>query len=186
MVARLIRASSRRISRNQFVGAEMSALAQEDIDDEVALAGAATAGGPMRFDELQSATTWAHQSCAPARTHARRPDTRHRRAPSRTVSYALNDDPQPQVDLAFGFLMVNPPPMLLSTKSTSAPCRYAGADGIDEQLDAVRLEHLVGRLVPFAFVDHQAVLETRAAATLDEHAQAGSHLVFFDQQLSNL
>src|SRR5688572_2904075 len=37
---------------------------------------------------------------------------------------ALKDEPQPQVDLAFGFLMVNPPPMLLSTKSTSAPLRY--------------------------------------------------------------
>ena len=29
-----------------------------------------------------------------------------------------NDDPQPQVDLAFGFLMVKPPPVTVSTKST--------------------------------------------------------------------
>jgi hypothetical protein len=34
------------------------------------------------------------------------------------------DDPQPHVDLAFGFLMVNPPPVMVSTKSTSAPFRY--------------------------------------------------------------
>ena len=29
----------------------------------------------------------------------------------------------PQVDVAFGFLMVNPPPVIVSTKSTSAPLR---------------------------------------------------------------
>ena len=34
------------------------------------------------------------------------------------------DDPQPHVDLAFGFLMVNPPPVIVSTKSTSAFFRY--------------------------------------------------------------
>jgi hypothetical protein len=34
-----------------------------------------------------------------------------------------NDDPQPQVEVAFGFLMVNPPPVIVSTKSTSAPFR---------------------------------------------------------------
>ncbi len=37
--------------------------------------------------------------------------------------YALNDDPHPHVDFAFGFLMVKPPPVTLSTKSTSAPSR---------------------------------------------------------------
>src|SRR3989454_4735521 len=35
-----------------------------------------------------------------------------------------NDWPQPQVDVAFGFLMVKPPPVTVSTKSTSAPFRY--------------------------------------------------------------
>ncbi len=40
-----------------------------------------------------------------------------------TWDYALNDDPQPQVDFAFGFLMVKPPPVMVSTKSTSAPFR---------------------------------------------------------------
>src|SRR3954467_14004406 len=34
------------------------------------------------------------------------------------------DDPQPQVDVALGFLMVKPPPVIVSTKSTSAPFRY--------------------------------------------------------------
>ena len=41
----------------------------------------------------------------------------------RCLGYTLNDEPQPQVDLAFGFLMVKPPPVTLSTKSTSAPFR---------------------------------------------------------------
>ena len=34
------------------------------------------------------------------------------------------DDPQPHVDLAFGFLMVKPPPVMVSMKSTSAFFRY--------------------------------------------------------------
>ena len=37
--------------------------------------------------------------------------------------------------------------------------------------------------VAFALVDHQAVLESRAAAALHEHAQAGADLVLFGQQL---
>jgi hypothetical protein len=41
----------------------------------------------------------------------------------RTGVYALNDEPQPQVDLALGLRMVKPPPARLSTKSTSAPFR---------------------------------------------------------------
>ena len=42
---------------------------------------------------------------------------------TRDRNNALNDDPQPQVEEAFGFLMVNPPPVMVSTKSTSAPFR---------------------------------------------------------------
>ena len=34
-----------------------------------------------------------------------------------------NDEPQPQVEVAFGFLIVKPPPVTVSTKSTSAPFR---------------------------------------------------------------
>ena len=37
--------------------------------------------------------------------------------------YTENDEPHPQVDFAFGFLIVNPPPVTLSTKSTSAALR---------------------------------------------------------------
>src|SRR6185436_19095169 len=43
--------------------------------------------------------------------------------------YTLNEEPQPQVDLAFGFLIVKPPPVMLSTKSTSAPARYRALIG---------------------------------------------------------
>jgi hypothetical protein len=35
-----------------------------------------------------------------------------------------NEDPQPHVDFGFGFLIVNPPPVMVSTKSTSAFFRY--------------------------------------------------------------
>ena len=43
--------------------------------------------------------------------------------PLSAAGYASNDWPHPHVDLAVGFLMVNPPPVRLSTKSTSAPLR---------------------------------------------------------------
>ena len=35
-----------------------------------------------------------------------------------------NDEPQPQVDFAFGFLIVKPPPVIVSMKSTSAFFSY--------------------------------------------------------------
>src|SRR5437660_9034460 len=42
-----------------------------------------------------------------------------------TANYStLKLEPQPQVDVAFGFLIVKPPPVIVSTKSTSAPFRY--------------------------------------------------------------
>jgi len=40
-----------------------------------------------------------------------------------SLSQAVKDEPQPPVDFALGFLLVKPPTMLLSTKSTSAPFR---------------------------------------------------------------
>src|SRR5580765_1053605 len=59
------------------------------------------------------------------------------------------------------------------------------ADRIHEQLDAVRFEHLVARPLAVLF-DHQAVLETRTAAALDEHAQAAAAFLFLGQQVVNL
>ena len=59
------------------------------------------------------------------------------------------------------------------------------ADRIDEQLHAVRLEHLVARALA-VFLDHQAVLEAGAAAALHEHAQPAAAFVFFDEQLVDL
>ena len=59
------------------------------------------------------------------------------------------------MDVAFGFLIVNPPPVTVSTKSTSA-LEVANADRIDEQLHAVRLEHLIPSALP-VFLDHQTI-----------------------------
>src|SRR4029079_6177120 len=64
--------------------------------------------------------------------------------------------------------------------------QVARADRVDQELDAVRLDYRVGGRVPFAFIDHQAVLEPRAAAALDEHPEDGLGLVFFLQQLADL
>ena len=52
----------------------------------------------------------------------RRRDTEWRPVNNATNTYTLNDDPHPHVDVAFG-LIVNPPPVTVSTKSTSAPFR---------------------------------------------------------------
>src|SRR5262245_51851842 len=57
--------------------------------------------------------------------------------------------------------------------------QVARADRIHEQLHAVRLDDRIGRRVPLALVVHEAVLETRAAAALDEHPEARLGLVFF-------
>src|SRR5215831_8258336 len=61
----------------------------------------------------------------------------------------------------------------------------ANADRIHEQLDAVRLEHLIPGALS-VFLDHQAVLKARAAAALHEYTQATAGLVFFDEQLADL
>src|SRR5947207_14764503 len=52
----------------------------------------------------------------------------------RSGNYTLKDEPQPQVDFAFGFLIVKPPPVTLSTKSTSAPRRYRALIGSTSSL----------------------------------------------------
>ena len=95
----------------------------------------------------------------------------------------VNEEPQPQVEVAFGFLIVNPPPVTVSTKSTSAPLRYRMLIGSTIQLDAVRLEDLVG--VAAVFFDHQPVLEARAPSTLHEDAQTAVLLLFFGQKLGD-
>ena len=92
---------------DELVRAEVPFLLHEEVDDDVALARTAAAGGPMLLDELGGERESGHSS---------------------GIAQALNDEPHPQVDLAFGFLMVKPPPMLLSTKSTSAPFEVPQAD----------------------------------------------------------
>ena len=150
---------------DELVRAEVPFLLHEEVDDDVALARTAAAGGPMLLNELGSR------------------GNRH----SSGIAQALNDEPHPQVDLAFGFLMVKPPPMVLSTKSTSAPFEVPQADRVDEQPDAVDFEHLVGRgLALTTLVDHQPVLEAGTAAALHEDAQARAGFLFLGQELGDL
>ena len=82
---------------DEVVGAEVPFLAQEHVDDLFPLAGALAARRLEPGEVLEGG--------------------RPRRAQT------LNDDPHPQVEIAFGFLMVKPPPVTVSTKSTSAPLR---------------------------------------------------------------
>src|SRR5688572_28815595 len=57
-------------------------------------------------------------------------------------------------------------------------------DRVDEQPDAVRFEHLIR--VAAAFLDHQAILEARAAPALHEHTQPAADLTLFREQLVDL
>src|SRR5687767_8769176 len=60
----------------------------------------------------------------------------------------------------------------------------ADADRVHEQLHAIRLVDLVTGAA--ALLDHQAVLEARAAAALHEHTQAAADLAFLVEQLVDL
>jgi hypothetical protein len=82
---------------DEIVGAEVSLLTQEDVDDLLALARALAA---RRLQPAEIRKRLCHGG-----------------------AQALNDEPQPQVEVAFGFLIVKPPPVTVSTKSTSAPFR---------------------------------------------------------------
>src|SRR4051812_44365622 len=63
--------------------------------------------------------------------------------------------------------------------------QVANADRIDQQLHPIRLVHLItGALA--VLLDHQAILEARAAAALHEHPQGAASLVFFSQKLVDL
>ena len=77
----------------QIIRAQMTLLAQEEVQYAVAFSGTLAAGRAQagKLQGLRQST--------------------------------LKDEPQPQVEVAFGFLMVKPPPVMVSTKSTSAPFR---------------------------------------------------------------
>jgi hypothetical protein len=92
---------------DEIVGAEVPLLAEEHVDDQVALSRALGPGGPQPV-EIGNGRRCGHCPLPFLTCLAR---------------YELNDWPQPQVDVAFGFLIVKPPPVMVSTKSTSAPFR---------------------------------------------------------------
>ena len=109
----------------EVVGAEVPLLLQEQIEDALPLAGALASGRTQRgvvgegtiHGELGK---WVIGWVIIYITSL----SSHRLTNSGAASYStLNELPQPQVDVAFGFLMVKPPPVIVSTKSTSAPVR---------------------------------------------------------------
>src|SRR5438874_3813926 len=53
------------------------------------------------------------------------------------------------------------------------------ADGVDEQLDAIRLEDLIG--VAAVLFDHQTVLKPRASSALYKHAEPAILLLLFGE-----
>ena len=105
---------------DQIVRAEVPFLFQEGVDDQIALARALGACRAQAVEvwKADAGRHAGHLRDEPEETRGRRRD-----GPLPRKCYALNDDPHPQVEVAFGFLMVKPPPVMVSTKSTSAPFR---------------------------------------------------------------
>ena len=102
---------------DEVVRAEVSFVAEERVDDQVALGRTPGATVAARRERSMGDCVAMARPGAGARDRARS-------APGPAITgYTLKDDPQPQVDFAFGLRMVNPPPEMLSTKSTSAPLR---------------------------------------------------------------
>ena len=86
----------------QIVRAEMPFLAEEDAKNPIAFRGSLAACRA----QVRKVGKWTiHSSIV-------------------NSSYSTEKDwPHPQVDVAIGFLIVKPPPVIVSTKSTSAPLR---------------------------------------------------------------
>ena len=86
----------------QVVRAEMPFLTEEDTENPIAFRGS-FAACRSKVREVGKGTI--HASIV-------------------NSSYSTEKDwPHPQVDVAIGFLIVKPPPVIVSTKSTSAPLR---------------------------------------------------------------
>ena len=79
--------------------------------------------------------------------------------------------PQPQDAVTLGFLILNWAPIRLVDEVDLAALHEVERDGIDHHARAVALDQeVVGRLI----IDQvEAVLEARAAAALDAHAEQG-------------
>jgi hypothetical protein len=100
---------------DQIVGSKVSILPKEDVYDQIAFT------GTLAADQAQASEVgrfFVHEISGSGLT------TAGQRQARTTYRYTPNDEPHPQVDLAFGFLIVNPPPVRLSTKSTCAPFKY--------------------------------------------------------------
>ena len=111
---------------HKIVSTHVSFSIQKDIYDQIAFARSFTA---RRAEPLQISGLWFHCVRQKSKAEFIRESYNPRRSvtPKRVFKTKRrctpNDKPQPQVDLAFGFLIVKPPPVRLSTKSTSAPFR---------------------------------------------------------------
>ena len=88
---------------DQIVSAQVSLLLEERVDDQVAFTGSLRTGRAKAI-QIGNGRAGGHD-------------------PELSFLYAENEEPQPQVEVAFGFLIVKPPPVMVSTKSTSAPLR---------------------------------------------------------------
>ena len=157
---------------DEVVGAEVPLLAEEHIDDEVALAGALAAGRAHAFDvdSLHARPRRGTASSGCARVIAAALFGGERRsAPARGRRVRVLDR-----EAAAGHGV---------DEIDFRALEVADADRIDEQADAVRLEHLIG--LAAVLLDHQSVLKARASAALHEHAQAAVLLLFFRQKLGD-
>src|SRR5262245_5474350 len=143
---------------DEIICGEMSFLAEEDVDDEIALARPLAAGRAKTLDERSRRGIHRHRDKLSG--EGSDPDRgRHDRDPR--ACRLLHAEGRAA---AAGRLRVR----VLDREAAAGDvvdeidlgaAQVPGADRIDEQLDAVRFDHGISRLVPFAFVDHQTVLK---------------------------
>src|SRR5262245_58657907 len=112
---------------DEIVSGEVSFLTKEDVDDQLAFARSFAADGTEAVDVCSGGfhrgSTFSVRVSGIQRSTPRPNAERSTPRQVRSARYTLNEEPQPHLDLALGFLMVKPPPVMLSTKSTSAPVR---------------------------------------------------------------
>ena len=102
--------------------------------------------------------------------HRRPGRARRQTAETSSSSATRNEEPQPQAAITFGLSTLKPAPWRPSTKSITEPLHVRQARAVDEQADALVLEHGVAVAL---LVEGERVLEAGAASAAHADPQAG-------------
>ena len=108
----------------------------------------------------------------------------HGQGASAPLTQVENDEPQPQVVLAFGLRITNCEPTEVLGVVDLGAGEVLQRQRIDQQRHAVALHRKV--VLGLGLIEGEAVLEPRASAAADIHAQLQRRVAFFGNQLVDL